>query len=452
MRNTLSGGAYALNTPSTRLRRDSLYAYGNRPAGTPQFRGGRPIGCTGECGIVTHRIEALGVGLIVALLCLLGCTAPAAANGWFPSWSPTGHHLVSGSGDLTLDDRPLGIAGWTPVFETEDTFVYTDAESGLSRYTISTGRVAKVRSYGFNDLAAGGGVWAGWRPSVIETSAGPSFSGAGNPTVNPDGKLAYVTPRDALVRTLVMGDVQTACQCGELNWSRQAAVWTQYTAPVGTWYVVPGGTPQKVVTPFPAEEYRPIAIDTPEGAWVGNHTQTGLIVRPASATVSRGYRFDNGGQAYYPAWVYRADTNSIIAAYSDQRGVLQTHAFPLYAARIDLAAAPPPIDAPPPPPPAATCSGFEIKILAYQTTGQVGHSVPFTISVTLPADGPLTNLYADLRGDGRDGQRINGTGLQFVTGLAVVPEVSGTYDLHAEADTAHCHAETGAQRWVTVSR
>ncbi len=278
------------------------------------------------------------VSKMLTLLLLCGVLAtPAAANGWFPSWSPSGAHLVSGSGDLSLDGAPLGIVGWGPVFEGEGSFLFTDAASGLSRYTLATRQVTQVRATGFNEIAAGGGVWAGWRSDLIDTSVGSSFSGAGNPTVNQSGALAYVTPRAALVRQLVIGGMVAAtCECGELNLARQVAVWTQFTAPAGTWFQLPGDTPHKAAPPRD-NEYRPIAIDTPSGPWVGNHTQTGLMLRRVSATDTHGYRFDNGGQAYYPAWVYRADLGAIVAAFSDQAGMLQTHVFPLDAPQVDLA-------------------------------------------------------------------------------------------------------------------
>jgi len=391
------------------------------------------------------------VSKMLTLLLLCGVLAtPAAANGWFPSWSPSGAHLVSGSGDLSLDGAPLGIVGWGPVFEGEGSFLFTDAASGLSRYTLATRQVTQVRATGFNEIAAGGGVWAGWRSDLIDTSVGSSFSGAGNPTVNQSGALAYVTPRAALVRQLVIGGMVAAtCECGELNLARQVAVWTQFTAPAGTWFQLPGDTPHKAAPPRD-NEYRPIAIDTPSGPWVGNHTQTGLMLRRVSATDTHGYRFDNGGQAYYPAWVYRADLGAIVAAFSDQAGMLQTHVFPLDAPQVDLATlGAPPTSAPPPP---NMCAGFAVTITNYPSAMRVGQMSTIGIAVTPAPGAAVTGLYVDLRNDGYEGLRTTGPGLARLTTLVLVPQAAGVFDLHVEADAGTCHAETGATRNVTVGR
>ncbi len=401
------------------------------------------------------------------LLCVLAQPA-LDANGWFPKFNPSGTHLASGSGSLSLDGSELGIVGWGPQWLSDTEIVFTDAHGSLAKYSITTGQIVTLQATGYNELAAGGGKWAGWRPDALQTSDGTSIEGAGDPTLNADGRLGYVDPRGAsMKRVIVDGQTYDACACGELSISRTLAVWTHFVGPnAGTWFKVIGGlnAPQKVATPNPAEEYRPIAIDTPEGPWVGNHTQTGLIVRPASATDAHGYRYDNGGQAYYPDWVYR--DGAILAAFSDQDGTLQTHAFPLSAPRVDLAAkpapAPPPTPTPEPTPDPdpepipgdpTTCDGFSVTIYDYPATLRVGQQATIALTFTPPKKGALTRAGGDLLGDGKDGWYISGDlGALREAHITITAMVAGRFNLHGIADTESCHAETGRERWVVVTR
>lgn len=429
-----------------------------RPVETPPRPGG--LDPTVKPWWRNSRSGIPSVSGAIWLLFVVLFASPAFCDGWFPKLSPSGLHTVSGAGSLTLDGRDLGIVGWGPVFETETTFVFTGVD-GLYRYDLTNASQTRVRDVGFNEITAGGGQWAAWRPNLIDTSIGVSFSGAGNPAMNSGGSLAYLTPRDAAVHQMIVGgQLVTTCVCDELDYGQQIAVWTQHTAPTGAWYVrLPDGQPVKAATPNPAEVFVPRAVDTPEGAWIGAFTNTGLILQQARPDQALGYRWNNGGETYYPSFRYRADLHAVVAVFTDQHGVPGTHTFPLDAPLQDLSAPiiidPPPGPIDPPPDPIHTppsCDGFSITITTYPASALRGVVVPVGVSIVVPsAAGRVTDTYADLRGDGFDGQRVTYTsGGQYVTGLAFVGQKAGTFDLHAEANTEFCHAETGAQRLVKV--
>lgn len=94
-------------------------------------------------------------------------------------------------------------------------------------------------------------------------------------------------------------------------------------------------------------EFRPIPIDTPDGPWVGNHTHTGLVLRPFGST--QGYRFDNGAQAFGADW-RSADPSTIVAVFTNDAGAQSTQRFDLTAPRVDLGSSEP-VPAPPDPQP-----------------------------------------------------------------------------------------------------
>jgi hypothetical protein len=176
--------------------------------------------------------------------------------GWFPRYSPTGRRLT-----------PEATGRWRAQWITDDLEIWHDG----SRLVVG-GAVTEHPS--LNELAAGGGKWAGTKggPDVFRSWA-DVIPGAGCPALNPDGLFAYVDDRQAEVKNLIL-EATGAVRRGpiaDVRLSRQLLVWTE--GPEQSWgrdlrsarlldLRIPG-----VAT------FRPIPVDTPDGPWVVNHTQ-----------------------------------------------------------------------------------------------------------------------------------------------------------------------------------
>ncbi len=203
---------------------------------------------------------------------------------------------------------------------------------------------------GANELSAGGGVWAAFRtdPVRVYTNLLPDpIPGAGCPVVNPDGVWGYVDSYLSDFKHLIFGGLTVgAGAITDVRASRQAIVWSDAGRTWGMRLDRPDHASDIQAAP---REFRPIPIDVPGGAWVGNHTDTGLVVRPFGSVM--GYRFDNGGQAFYPDWKYDAAVNAIVAIFTNDQGVQFERVFYLDAPRVDLSLPVPPNPEPPEPEP-----------------------------------------------------------------------------------------------------
>lgn len=237
--------------------------------------------------------------------------------GWFPRFCP--------DGTLYTWERPNY---WRAQYVREHTEI---ADNGTNLVIAGQPTTAPT----CNELGAGGGVWAACRtdPVRVFTSTGLTIPGAGSPAVNPDGKIAYVDDRQALIKNLIF-DGQTVARGGitDVRCSRTVLVWRDNGQTWGGRLDYQTFTPKCIqVAP---EEFGPIPVDTPFGPWVLCYTQTGLILRPFDA--HDGYRFDNDGQTYYPDAVYR--NNGIEAIFTNDRGEQSTQPFDLNAPRVPLGA------------------------------------------------------------------------------------------------------------------
>jgi hypothetical protein len=266
-------------------------------------------------------------------------------NGWFPRYSPDGSRLTS--------ERP---------------FYYQAQWLDDTREIAHDGRVILIDGQPTNhpspnELSAGGGRWAAWRPGVgVYTSWGGLFPLGGCPTVNPEGEFFYVDDRQADTKSLMHGDLRIATGgITDVRASRTALVWTMNGR---TWGRRATGLASEIQA-APAE-FRPIPIDTPDGPWVLNHTHTGIVLRPFGET--HGYRYDNGGQTFYPDAVY--GDGAIRVIFTDSHGQQAELSFSLSAYRVDLRAPvvvtlppAPPIETPPAPTPDPEPVAMESKRL-----------------------------------------------------------------------------------------
>ncbi len=232
-------------------------------------------------------------------------------TGWFPRFSP--------SGVLTAEHPGHWRAQWI-----RDGQVIFDNGAVL----VINGTPTEYQTC--NELSASGGRWAAMRtdPVRIYTSDGQRVLGAGCPAIT-GSRFAYVNPRQADVKGLFLDGVEV--QRGaifEVHLSEQALVWKNGGR---TWGLRFDNGQLEDIQAAP-DEFRPIPIDTPDGPWVLNHTDTGIILRPFGSFM--GYRFDNGGQTYYPDGLYQ--DGAIRVAFSDERGVISIQPFPVNAPRVDL--------------------------------------------------------------------------------------------------------------------
>jgi hypothetical protein len=249
--------------------------------------------------------------------------------GWFPRYSPDGSRL-------TWERPGYWLAQWFNA-------VTEIAQDGAH---LVIGGIP-VLVLGANELSAGGNFWAALRtdPVRVYTSDGRTILGAGCPTVNPDGLFGFVDDRQALTKKLLFnGGTVSIGAITDVRASRQALVWSDRGRTWGIELGLPGFAADIQAAPA---EFRPIPIDTPGETWVGNHTDTGLVCRPFGST--NGYRFDNGGQCFYPDWKYANGT--IVAIFTNDAGVQSEHVFPLDADRVPLGTAPMPIPPTKPQPP-----------------------------------------------------------------------------------------------------
>ena len=240
--------------------------------------------------------------------------------GWFPRYNSIGTRLTS--------EAP---GKWQAQWITDDREIWHDG----SRLIVG-GEITGFPS--LNELAAGGGKWAGTRggPGVFRSWA-DTIPGAGCAALNPDGRLAYVDDRQAEIKNLILDGVG-AVRLGpiaDVRLSRQLLVWTE--DPDQSWGLDLRNGELLDLRVSRVATFRPIPVDTPQGPWVLNHTHTGIILRPARDP-SRGYRFDNDGNTYYPDGVYRE--GAIAAAFTDAAGAPGERLFNLSTPRVDLRGVP----------------------------------------------------------------------------------------------------------------
>lgn len=191
----------------------------------------------------------------------------------------------------------------------------------------------------FNEIAAGGDKWIGLvidKDLRAQRNFGPDIFGAGSFAISPKGTyFAYVNDRQADNKGLVVDGfgIVASGSIIEVRISEQALVWS--IGPNSYGILTKDLFIKKIVNlkVTNSEEYRPIPIDTPDGPWVLNHTQTGIILRPFGEYF--GYRFDNGGNTFFPDGVYI--NNSIKVGFSDGQGNLTVDKFFSFSdKRIDL--------------------------------------------------------------------------------------------------------------------
>jgi hypothetical protein len=254
-------------------------------------------------------------------------------NEWFPRYSPDGRKLTS-------EQAP---GKWQAQWLDNDTEIYQNGVNLVIGGTVTLFPAGSL-------VAAGGGKWASFIaafPFTTYLSWRTPLIRGGLPAINPDGQFFYVDDFAASTKSLIwdgVGPVSTGA-IADVRASRQLVVWSDAGR---TWgYDLSGayGYTRRMIHVAPAE-FRPIPIDTPDIPWVLNHTHTGIILRPYNEHM--GYRFDNGGQCFYPDAVWLDD--HIEVAFTDSAGNLTRRPFFLNAPRIDLRVSAGPVEPPNPEP------------------------------------------------------------------------------------------------------
>ncbi len=196
-----------------------------------------------------------------------------------------------------------------------------------------------------NELTAGGGKWAGDKGAPgIYRSWGEPITKGGNAALSPSGRFAYKADRQSNDSPLILDGVGEVSKgpISDVRISDTLLVWTE-----GSRHSF-GYVNSKVDLGLEGvATYRPIPIDTPEGPWVLNNTDTGIILRPFN-NPKVGYRFDNGGQTFYPDGVY--SNNNIKVGFTNSAGAYSELIFNLSKPRVNLNVNEPPIQPPVNPP------------------------------------------------------------------------------------------------------
>ena len=142
----------------------------------------------------------------------------------------------------------------------------------------------------YNDLAAGGGTWAGFRtdPPRIVRSSGQVFDGTTNPMINAVGRFGYVTPYASEARRLIVSDETIRSgPITDARMSNQAVVWLESRRTWGARLNI-DRQPQSIHV-LDTDEFRPVRL-TPGRPWVLSTThQAGcgsVAVRYTSTTAA----------------------------------------------------------------------------------------------------------------------------------------------------------------------
>ncbi len=237
-------------------------------------------------------------------------------TGWFPRYDPvTGALITEGVGRTQCQWIATGVSIWNQFDHLWINGVPTDI-------------------LGLNELTAGGGRWAGTRGAPdVQCSWRPPILGAGFAALDPAGVLAYKADRQSNDSPLILEGVGQVDR-GPIADVRMSIGLLVYTKGTGQSVGYDRRARRLVDLGIPGvATFRPVPVDTPGGPWILNHTDTGIVLRPLADPLN-GYRFDNGGNTYYPDAVFSGE--AIRVAFTDSRGELEEKLFTLTAPRVDL--------------------------------------------------------------------------------------------------------------------
>jgi hypothetical protein len=279
-----------------------------------------------------------------------------SVNGWFPDLNGRGD-VVSGAGEIFVGDRQVA-PGHHPKWMDDDWIVYDAGQAlGTQMLNVRNGVVRSVHPNA-NLYAAGAGqllaLWQG-APVTLRRYRGTELLEArencGPMAMAPNGRYVFADNYAAETHTLHIHELGTPAPVPlytgptmNLSIADRVVCWQVATGPRKTnvYGLRLGGPAIENWTVFEWED--PVACDGPDGPWILSVTQSGLILRPAGATV--GYQWN--GDYRNPAIRCIADVFQI--ASSDGFGVPQR--FSVDPATPRRALQPPVIVTPPPPPPA----------------------------------------------------------------------------------------------------
>jgi hypothetical protein len=244
----------------------------------------------------------------LSLLLLLSIlVTPVHANGWFPSLNSKGD-VVSGAGVIVLNGRQVAAPGWGPKWLDDDRIVFSGGpnEEKSVILNVRTG-VREELIPGYNQIAAGGGMWLGlWQgnPLALRRYEGADLKmeivDAGKPTVAPNGRWGYVTPYHAEEkRFMADGRVVGTGVIMDAALTETAAV---YSVHLGRGHeravFLATSTETRRVEVFNWEG--PTACDGAGATWIMSTTQNGLAFRQAGSAVGRYWR----GEYFNPTCRY----------------------------------------------------------------------------------------------------------------------------------------------------
>lgn len=246
-------------------------------------------------------------------------------NGRNPDINPTTGEIISGFGQIYLNDVPFAPTGFLPKWVTTDEIVYnnnvaTVLQNVRTRAVLGTFPIA-------NAYAGGGGKWGlfistgvGETQLYTGTTLTNTISTAGAPAIDTSGNNLYYEPFQATSRNLLYNGsvIVTAHQIRDISLSTELIVWTEDLSGTGEKITFGstnhGGTITNMAISGNTFEV-PVAVDTPTGPWILGLWQTGLALRPAGATTNS--FFFPGGNFFNPTAKF-VGGNFIIASATIQ--------------------------------------------------------------------------------------------------------------------------------------
>lgn len=258
-------------------------------------------------------------------------------NGWFPHFSPSGDHLLTGTRDLWIDKTqsvgfgyqgvPSATRGWFN--ETTAMFVSsaTSTDVGLSIWSCRVGGTKQPLGIvaDFRQLVVDAGRWAGWGTMGIRTSWGQTIT-ANDPRapILSQTHFGYLLDGSLATQRLVVDGVtiDTAPIIDPMM-SEQGVCWVRWTAGARVVYGKRLDVPGAIASVRASDEveYQAIPIDTPGGPWILSYDASRLILRPWGDTdgyiVATGETMSPMGVWHVASGMFRIGWSSPVGIYAE---------------------------------------------------------------------------------------------------------------------------------------
>jgi len=279
-----------------------------------------------------------------------------AYTGWFPCFSPSGDHVITGTGELWFDGTQQIGSGYTArqgtnsCWSSEHQVLFlapntpgTDTDYRMWTSTVGGSTQNLGLNGGYYEFVVGqGGRWAGWAPGTIWTSWGEVLSpGFGRPALTAT-RFAYTLDYFADTQRLVLDGTTIDSGAGIMNvqMTSQAIAWSRLSGALGrdVWGMrLDIADAPHTIAASNDVEFICSPIDSPAGPWALSYDQARLILRPFGETF--GYVVATG-ETMYPSGVWHTASSTFRIAWSSSTGVYSEAYVDPDDARVDLGGTP----------------------------------------------------------------------------------------------------------------